>query len=107
MKQADILHRLEAVISQRKQADSETSYVAKLIRKGRKHIAKKVAEEAAEVAMAAVSEGKEGIIYESADLLFHLMVLCADAEIEFSEVLDELAKREGLSGLDEKRSREE
>jgi len=101
------LYRLEQTILARKQADENDSYVASLCRKGVKHIAKKVSEEAAEVAMAAVGEGREQLVYESADLLFHLMVLCAQSGIALEDVLAELARREGISGIEEKKSRKE
>lgn len=101
------LHRLEQTIMDRKVANADDSYVAQLCRKGSKHIAKKVSEEAAEVAMAAVSEGREQLIYESADLIFHLLVLCAQEGVSFDEIVAELARREGVSGIEEKRKRGE
>jgi phosphoribosyl-ATP pyrophosphohydrolase len=102
---ADILARLQAVIEARKGGDPETSYVAKRLSQGTAKIAQKVGEEAVETAIAAVSSGREAVVAESADLLFHLMILWADAGIAPDDVLQELARREGISGIDEKKSR--
>ncbi len=101
----DILARLQAVIEARKGGDPETSYVAKRLDQGTAKIAQKVGEEAVETAIAAVSGGREAVVAESADLLFHLMILWADAGIAPADVLEELARREGVSGIDEKRNR--
>lgn len=102
---AEILARLQAVIEARKGGDAETSYVAKRLSQGTAKIAQKVGEEAVETAIAAVSGGREAVVAESADLLFHLMILWADAGIAPDDVLEELARREGISGIDEKKSR--
>ena len=102
---AEILARLQAVIEARKGGDAETSYVAKRLSQGPAKIAQKVGEEAVETAIAAVSGGREAVVAESADLLFHLMILWADAGIAPDDVLEELARREGISGIDEKKSR--
>ncbi|MDP6953202.1 MAG: phosphoribosyl-ATP diphosphatase [Alphaproteobacteria bacterium] len=102
---ADVLARLQAVIESRKGGDPATSYVAKRFAQGRAKIAQKVGEEAVEAAIAAVSSDREALVGESADLLFHLMILWADAGIEPDEVLDELARREGISGIEEKKNR--
>lgn len=104
---ADILERLAATLEARKQADPQTSYVAKLYAKGLDAILKKVAEEAAETIMAAKDGEREKIIYETADLWFHSLVLLAQQGISPTEILNELARREGLSGLEEKASRKE
>ncbi len=96
---------LFAVIESRKGADPETSYTAKLFAKGRKKIAQKVGEEAVETALAALAEGPAGVASESADLLYHLLVLWADAGVYPAEVWAELARRQGISGIDEKNSR--
>lgn len=103
----EILTQLSETIASRKGADADSSYTAHLFAKGRKKIAQKVAEEGNEVAIAAVSEGNAEIISESADLLYHLLVLLADADIAPEEVFRELAKRQGVSGLDEKANRGE
>lgn len=104
---ADILERLAATLEARKQADPQTSYVAKLYAKGLDAILKKVAEEAAETIMAAKDGEREKIIYETADLWFHSLVLLAQQGISPNDILNELARREGLSGIEEKASRKE
>jgi phosphoribosyl-ATP pyrophosphohydrolase len=99
------LDRLFAVIDSRRGADPQTSYTAKLLSKGRAKIAKKVGEEAVEVAIAALVDGRDQLVAESADLLYHLLVLWADRGIKPADVWQELARREGLSGLTEKAQR--
>ncbi len=101
----DILDRLAQTLEARKQADPQSSYVAKLYHKGLDAILKKVAEEAAETIMAAKDGVREKIIYETADLWFHSLVLLAQQGIHPDEILHELARREGLSGIAEKASR--
>ena len=105
MRVEDILDALEATIRARKGADPSSSYVAKLFGKGRAKIAQKVGEEATEVVIAAVSETPEALTGEAADLLFHLLVLLADAGLSLDDVRAELRRREGLSGIDEKAAR--
>ena len=105
MNMQTILEQLIATIESRKAADPESSYVAKLFHKGADSILKKVGEEATEVVIAAKDEDREQIVYESADLLFHLMVMLARYDLSLSDVAIELARREGLSGLVEKASR--
>lgn len=102
---ADILAKLEATLRDRKHADPATSYVAKLYAKGDRKIAQKVGEEAVETAMAVAADNNGEIICESADLLFHLMVLLEARGLSLADVAAELDRREGLSGLDEKASR--
>ncbi|MEP3421593.1 MAG: phosphoribosyl-ATP diphosphatase [Erythrobacter sp.] len=99
------LERLEQTIAQRSKASPDTSYVAKLNAKGVSKMAQKVGEEATETVIAAVSQDSDALIGESADLLFHLMVLLQAKGVAFDDVLAELDRREGLSGLDEKASR--
>lgn len=101
----DILTRLHALANDRKTADPATSYVAKLHGKGVGKIAQKVGEEGLETALAAVSEGRDSVIAESADLLFHLTVLWSHLDISPDEVMQVLAAREGTSGLAEKAAR--
>lgn len=101
-----VLDRLTAMLEERKAADPETSYVAKLYARGRPGIAQKVGEEGVETALAAVAGDPAVIAAESADLLFHLMILWADAGIGPQEILAELARREGLPGLAEKARRD-
>ena len=102
---SDILSRLSEVLEARKHASGDSSYVASLYAKGSDAILKKIGEEATETVMA----GKEGdatkIIYEVADLWFHTLVLLAHEGLKPQQVLDELARREGLSGLEEKARR--
>ena len=104
---SDILNRLADMLEARKSADPASSYVAKLYAKGMDSILKKVGEEATETVLAAKGGNKNEIIYEAADLLFHTLVMLAQAGIKPQDVLDELARREGLSGIAEKESREE
>jgi phosphoribosyl-ATP pyrophosphohydrolase len=101
----DVLNQLQAVLEARKQATPESSYVASLYAKGRATIAKKLGEEAVETVIAAMQNDREQLIYETADLWFHSMVLLADAGLAPQDVLNELARRFGLSGHDEKASR--
>ena len=101
----DIIQRLTQELEARKSADPHTSYVAKLYSKGMNGILKKVGEEAAETIIAAKDGSQEDLIYETADLWFHTMVMLAQAGLSAEDVLNELARREGLSGLVEKASR--
>lgn len=101
----DTLKRLEATIGERMNASPDSSYVAKLNAKGVAKIAQKVGEEATETVIAAVSGSNEELVSESADLLFHLMVLLKAKGASLDEVCAELDRREGLSGLDEKAAR--
>jgi phosphoribosyl-ATP pyrophosphohydrolase len=102
---ADVIARLFATIESRRGADPDESYVAGLLQKGTPSIARKVGEEAVETVVAALSDGRESLISESADLLFHLMVLWADAGLRPADIFQELARREGTSGIDEKQHR--
>ena len=101
----DILKQLAEVLEQRKHADPESSYVAKLYSKGLDAILKKIGEEATETVMAAKDGNVQQIVYETADLWFHTLVLLAHQGIGPEAVLTELARRFGLSGLDEKANR--
>lgn len=104
---SDILNRLADLLEERKSADPQSSYVAKLYAKGLDSILKKVGEEATETIIAAKDGNKEDIIYETADLWFHTLIMLAHAGLKPQDVLDELARREGLSGIVEKASRVE
>jgi len=104
---SDLLLRLAEVLEQRKQADAESSYVAKLYAKGLDAILKKIGEEATETVMAAKDGDKQKIVYETADLWFHSMVLLAQQGLGPDDVLQELDRRFGLSGIAEKASRKE
>lgn len=99
------LHDLEATIRERRGADPTASYVAKLFAAGRPKIAQKLGEEAVEAVIAAMQGDRGGVIGEAADLLFHLAVLLADLDIPLDDVLAELERREGTSGLAEKAAR--
>jgi phosphoribosyl-ATP pyrophosphohydrolase len=101
----DMLDRLEQVIRERRTGDPQASYVARLTAKGRAKIAQKLGEEAVEAAIAAVQDDRTGLVGEAADLVFHLLVLLADAGLSLDDVRAELARREGMSGLDEKAGR--
>ncbi|MEN3749890.1 phosphoribosyl-ATP diphosphatase [Sphingomonas sp. HF-S3] len=101
----DMLDRLEQVIRDRRQGDPATSYVAKLTARGRAKIAQKVGEEATETVIAAIRDDRAELTGEAADLIFHLLVLLADAGVTLDEVRAELARREGVSGIDEKAAR--
>lgn len=100
-----LLEQLFGVIESRRGADAGTSYTARLLAKGRAKIAKKTGEEAVEVVVAALAEGRQELAAESADLLYHLLVLWASAGIKPRDVWAQLAKREGVSGLTEKAAR--
>lgn len=101
----DILKRLTETLEARKSAEPDSSYVAKLYAKGLDAILKKIGEEATETVMAAKDERNEKIIYEVADLWFHTLVLLSYKGLTAEDVLDELARREGVSGIEEKASR--
>jgi phosphoribosyl-ATP pyrophosphohydrolase len=102
---ANILRRLGEVIAARKQAEPESSYVAALLAKGHDAVLKKVAEEAAETLLAAKDGDKLHLVRETADLWFHSLILLAWHGLGPDDVLAELRRREGISGIDEKRSR--
>jgi len=107
MSDIEVLNRLFTTIEGRRGADPDTSYTAKLFHQGRTKIAQKVGEEAVEVNIAALAEGPDELAAESADLIYHLMVLWADACIKPEDVWAQLSKREGVSGIEEKRARGE
>ncbi len=100
-----ILERLENTIAARCRAAVGTSYVATLNAKGLDQILKKIGEEATETIIAAKSGEREQIIHETADLLFHVMVMLQHQGITLEQVLSELQRREGTSGIDEKNAR--
>ena len=102
---SSVLEQLEVVLEQRKSADADSSYVASLHAKGLDAILKKIGEEATETVLAAKDGDAEHIIYETADLWFHSMVMLSHMGISHQQVLDELQRRFGLSGLDEKMQR--
>lgn len=102
---SDILQQLYQVLQQRKQADADSSYVASLYQAGTDKILKKLGEEATETVIAGKSGDRSQIVYETADLWFHSLVLLAYNDIELQAVLDELDRRFGLSGHEEKARR--
>ena len=101
------LTRLEATLHERRGADPKSSYVAKLHAKGIAKIAQKLGEEAVETVIAAVSEDAAALTGEAADLLFHLLVLLDARGLRLADVIAELERREGVSGVAEKAGRAE
>jgi phosphoribosyl-ATP pyrophosphohydrolase len=101
----ETLERLAAVIEARKGASPDSSYTAKLLAGGVERAAKKLGEEAVETVIAAVSGDKAALAGESADLIYHWLVVLAAAGVSLDEVAERLEAREGRSGLDEKASR--
>jgi len=99
------LSELFEVIQKRRKADPQQSYVAKLFSRGRKKISQKVGEEAVETVIAALTQTRKETVDESADLLFHLLILWAEKGVRPEQVSAELRRRMGLSGLDEKAAR--
>jgi phosphoribosyl-ATP pyrophosphohydrolase len=102
---SEILRELAEVLEQRKHEPADKSYVASLYAKGLDQILKKIGEEATETVIAAKDGDKQQIIYETADLWFHCMVMLADQGLGPDDVLQELQRRFGLSGLEEKAQR--
>lgn len=105
MSSSDILAELDALLTERRQASPDQSYVARLHAGGPAAIGKKVGEEAAEVIIAGMSSPAEGLVHEVADLWFHSMVLLNHHALDASMVLAELQRRFGVSGLEEKAAR--
>ena len=99
------LERLAATIESRRGADSDTSWTARLLASGPAKAAEKFGEEAVEAIVAAVSGSREELTAESADVLYHLLVMLAARDVSLAEVLGELERREGISGIEEKASR--
>ncbi len=104
---SDVLARLAQVIESRKGSDPDKSYVARLLAKGPDSFLKKIGEEATELVMAGKDADRQKIIAESADLWFHCLVMLAHFGLQPNDVVAELARREGLSGLDEKAARKD
>ncbi|MBI3774496.1 MAG: phosphoribosyl-ATP diphosphatase [Gammaproteobacteria bacterium] len=101
----DILTQLAQILEQRKSQSADQSYVASLYAKGLDTILKKIGEESAETIIAAKGGNKDQIVYEIADLWFHTLVLLAQQELSPDDVLKELQRRFGTSGIDEKAAR--
>lgn len=101
----DILKSLETTIQTRKSADPDSSWTAKLLSKGPEKCAEKFGEEAIEAIIAAATNDRENLTYEAADVLYHMLVMLAARDVALDDVLNELARRQGLSGIEEKASR--
>ncbi|MCR9087536.1 MAG: phosphoribosyl-ATP diphosphatase [Rhodobacteraceae bacterium] len=101
-----VLEELAAVIEARKVADPESSWTAKLLAKGPEKCAEKFGEEAVEAIIEAVKGDRARLTAEAADVLYHLLVMLAARDVTLAEVLEELARRQGVSGLTEKNARE-
>jgi phosphoribosyl-ATP pyrophosphohydrolase len=101
----DVLAALADEIASRKSASPETSYTAKLLSQGVQKCAKKFGEEAVELALAAVLREKAHTTAEAADVLYHLLVLLKSSDVELADVMAELARRQGVSGIAEKAAR--
>lgn len=101
------LSDLETIVARRAAAAPDESWTARLVAAGQGKAAKKLGEEAVEAVMAAVTHDRENLVYESADLLFHLLVVLKIADIPLEEVMAELERRTGQSGLAEKASRKD
>ena len=102
-----VLERLEATIAARRGADPASSYVAALERKGLDAILKKIGEEATEAVIAAKGGERAAIVHETADLWFHCLVMLSNRGVALADVLAELERREGTSGIDEKNARKD
>ena len=101
----EVLHRVAQTLAERKEASPDSSYVSSLFHMGTDAICKKVAEEAAETIMAAKDKDMLHLVWEVTDLWFHSMVLLAHHGLSVDDVLAEFRRREGVSGIDEKKSR--
>ena len=100
----DILERLDKILEDRKSSNPKDSYITSLYKKGNNHICNKVVEEASEL-VEATRQSENQIIHESADLLFHVLVLLASHDIKYARILEELENRFGTSGIEEKNNR--
>jgi len=100
----DIITKLESILEQRKENSSADSYVSSLYEKGNNHICEKIIEEAQEL-VDATKENEKRITHETADLFFHVLVLLASHDIKYATILDELERRFGTSGIEEKNNR--
>ena len=101
----DILHRLSETLASRRNADPETSYTAQLFASGPDSILKKIGEECAELIMASKDGKRLNIVWESTDVIYHVMVLLAFYGLSIEDVIQEMRRREGISGIDEKAAR--
>ena len=105
MSTQDMLHRLSETLIARRNADPTTSYTAQLFASGPDSILKKIGEESAELIMAAKDGMRLKIVWESTDVIYHVMVLLAFYGLGIEDVLQEMRRREGISGIDEKAAR--
>lgn len=105
MLNGEVLHRLSETLIARRNADPESSYTAQLFAKGADTILKKIGEECAELIIAGSKGDKLHVVWEATDVLFHVMVLLAHHGLSIDDVLQELRRREGISGIDEKKAR--
>lgn len=103
----EVLERIAAAIEDRKQGDPNVSYVARLLAKGEDAILKKIGEEATETVLAAKDGDRLHLVRETADLWFHCMIMLAHYGLGPQDVLSELQRREGISGIDEKAARKD
>jgi phosphoribosyl-ATP pyrophosphohydrolase len=101
----DVLTKLAETIAARKGGDPAESWTAKLLSQGPEKAAEKFGEEAVEAIIAAVTNDRENLTNEAADVLYHLLVMLASRDVAFADVLEELARREGVSGIAEKAAR--
>ncbi len=104
---SDVLARLDAVLEERKQASTESSYVAQLYARGRSAILQKIGEEATETIIAASGDDDAAVLHETADLWFHSLIMLAERGFTSRDVLAELERRFGVSGVEEKAARAE
>ena len=102
---SDVLKRLAQTIAARKGADPDSSWTARLLAEGPERAAEKFGEEAIEAVIEAVKGDRAGLTAEAADVLYHLLVMLAARDVDFGDVLAELERREGISGIEEKASR--
>lgn len=102
---SDVLSKLATLIKSRRTADPSSSWTAKLLSQGVDKTAEKFGEEAIEAIIAAVKQDRENLTNEAADVLYHLLVMLEASDVAFSDVLAELERRQGLSGIDEKNAR--
>jgi phosphoribosyl-ATP pyrophosphohydrolase len=104
---SEVLDRIFQVIESRRHGNPDTSHTARLFHKGTRKIAQKVGEEAVEVVIEAIRRRRDRLIEESADLMYHLMVMWADAKLTPADVWAELSRREGISGLAREAARDQ
>jgi phosphoribosyl-ATP pyrophosphohydrolase len=102
----ELFNKIAGVLEQRKNADPDSSYVASLHAKGEDAILKKIGEESAELIIAGKTQDRQAVVHETADLWFHTLVLLSSLDLDPNDIILELERRFGQSGLDEKAARE-